>query len=536
MRVPVVDLGDDREHRHLEQDRVQPRPADRDVDLAVRSGDALDVDEPLVELEESEQVDEIALEEAPAAQVRELVRREAQRAEAADLVANLGDVRRQVDVRIAALETVLDLRSRKVMQDDLHHRELVEVGVEQRRDDHAGAAGATRRCGRHAMDWESANVTRLGEPRPTGVDRRPVTVSSRRWPRDAAVVDDPDPAHEPQARNRAARRKPSHGAVVRERAVRRAPDDETRDQRRDSRGELLDRRVEAHEAAAQSRLDAAGDERHRGAEAPGHEHEEQHRQRHDPAQRQRRQVRGDQDGHDRDHREDREQPPLAVPVGEPADHLRGDERRRAAGEVDDGDLRLGDADVGDVVGGDERNHGEHRPNQHDHERERAPVIRHAEDRPQLRERMAMRARRDVRRERRNDARRRDPDGDAQRREREKRRAPREVRGDPQRQRHAGDRGQRKGGGDDRGRRRAARVGNEIGDDREDEPAEHAAERAGDDARRKQQRIVRRDAAERGRDDEARVESRAAHACGRSGRSRTPRRSRSPRPRTCTPTP
>ena len=59
----------------------------------------LDVDEALVELEEPEQVDEIALEEAPAAQVVELVRREAQRAERADLVADLGDVRRQVDVR-----------------------------------------------------------------------------------------------------------------------------------------------------------------------------------------------------------------------------------------------------------------------------------------------------------------------------------------------------------------------------------------------------------------------------------------------------
>jgi len=40
-------------------------------------------------------------------------------------------VRRQVDVRIAALEPVLDLRPRKMMQDDLHHREFVEVGIEQ---------------------------------------------------------------------------------------------------------------------------------------------------------------------------------------------------------------------------------------------------------------------------------------------------------------------------------------------------------------------------------------------------------------------
>ena len=59
----------------------------------------------------------------------------------ADLVADLGDVRRQVDIGVAALEPILDLRPRKVMQHDLHHRELVEVGIEQRRNDHAGAAG-----------------------------------------------------------------------------------------------------------------------------------------------------------------------------------------------------------------------------------------------------------------------------------------------------------------------------------------------------------------------------------------------------------
>ena len=44
--------------------------------------------------------------------------------------------------------------------------------------------------------------------------------------------------------------------------------------RRRPGAELLDRRVEAHEAAAQPRRDAAGDERHRRTEAPGHEDEE----------------------------------------------------------------------------------------------------------------------------------------------------------------------------------------------------------------------------------------------------------------------
>jgi hypothetical protein len=35
------------------------------------------------------------------------------------------------------LEPVFDLCGRKMMEHDLHHRELVQVGVEQRLDDHA---------------------------------------------------------------------------------------------------------------------------------------------------------------------------------------------------------------------------------------------------------------------------------------------------------------------------------------------------------------------------------------------------------------
>ena len=79
----------------------------------VEPASRLDLDEPLVELEEAEQVDEVALEEAPAAQVGELVAREAQRAQLADLVADLVDVGREVDALVAALEAVLDLRARE---------------------------------------------------------------------------------------------------------------------------------------------------------------------------------------------------------------------------------------------------------------------------------------------------------------------------------------------------------------------------------------------------------------------------------------
>ena len=65
---------------------------------------------------------------------------------------DLVDVRRQVDVGVAALEAVLDLRGGKMMQHDLHHRELVQVGVEQRLDDHAGSRAGGRRHGIAAGD------------------------------------------------------------------------------------------------------------------------------------------------------------------------------------------------------------------------------------------------------------------------------------------------------------------------------------------------------------------------------------------------
>ena len=82
-------------------------------------------------MEQFQKVDKVALEESPASQVLELAAREAQPAQTADLAFDLGDVRRQVDPRRAAFEAVLHLRCREMVQHHLHHRELVQVGVEQ---------------------------------------------------------------------------------------------------------------------------------------------------------------------------------------------------------------------------------------------------------------------------------------------------------------------------------------------------------------------------------------------------------------------
>ena len=66
---------------------------------------------------------------------------ETQLAQIGDPGADLLEVRREVDALGAALEHVLDLRAREMMQHDLHHGELVQVGVEQRLDDQKRSLG-----------------------------------------------------------------------------------------------------------------------------------------------------------------------------------------------------------------------------------------------------------------------------------------------------------------------------------------------------------------------------------------------------------
>ena len=142
-RVAKVDLGHDRQNRHFKHDRVQPWALDRDVDF-FGARDAAHFDEPLVELKQPEQVDEVALEETPVAKVIELAPVESERAELPNFVLDLADVRRQRNVGIATFEPVLDFRARKMMQYDLHHRELVKIGIEKRLDDHCKMAAPRR--------------------------------------------------------------------------------------------------------------------------------------------------------------------------------------------------------------------------------------------------------------------------------------------------------------------------------------------------------------------------------------------------------
>ncbi|MPN52639.1 hypothetical protein SDC9_200301 [bioreactor metagenome] len=106
---------------------MQPRTLDGDVDFA--AGQRRDRDVFVVELEQTQEIDKIALDETQRTQIGQLGILKAQLAQRTDLFADFIDVRSQLHARVAAFETVLHLRTRKLMQHHLHHREFVQVGV-----------------------------------------------------------------------------------------------------------------------------------------------------------------------------------------------------------------------------------------------------------------------------------------------------------------------------------------------------------------------------------------------------------------------
>ena len=138
LRIAKVDLVDDGQHRNFKQDGVQPRALDRHLDLA-RSG-GRDRHIFFIEPEDAQKIDEVALDEAHGFQVGQLGILKAQAAQSADFFANFVHIGRQLanagSTRVAALEFVLHLGTRKVVQHHLHHGELVQVGIEQAGDDH----------------------------------------------------------------------------------------------------------------------------------------------------------------------------------------------------------------------------------------------------------------------------------------------------------------------------------------------------------------------------------------------------------------
>lgn len=135
--IAEPDLVDDRQQRHLEQDGVQPRPADGQLDLARMGGRCGQAQILAIQMEQRQEVGEVRLDEAQAAQVIHFVLAQPQPAQRIDLARDLIDELRQVHAGSAAFEAVIHLRCRVLVQHRLHHGEFVQIGVEQRMDDHA---------------------------------------------------------------------------------------------------------------------------------------------------------------------------------------------------------------------------------------------------------------------------------------------------------------------------------------------------------------------------------------------------------------
>ena len=296
----------------------------------------------------------------------------------------------------------------------------------------------------------------------------------------------------------------SRPAESRQRSRRVAAYHEPRGKRRRPCAKLLHRSVEAHETPAKAGRNAARDERHGRTEASGHENEEHDAHRDSGCEWEWRQVRHHHDGNEGDEREDREYALLAEAVGQPADEGGGEQGREPACEIDVRKLGLLHAHVRDVVGRNERHDHEHTRHQHDHERERAQVIRHAEYGTQLRERFPALAAVEVGDERGNDAQGDDPRRRGEHGKCQERRAPGDVRGKPQAQRHPHHGSERERGRQEGRRACAPRIGDDVGNDREDEGADDTTENAGDNACREEELVRWREAAQRGCDDEAGV--------------------------------
>src|SRR5690625_3014889 len=113
---------DDGKHGHLEQDSVQPWSLDDDFQLIAV---AADIDVALLQVEKPKKFDEIRLDEAQTAEIGKLFFAKTQQAKVCNMTANFFGVRTQVDIFIAAFETIFDPRSGKLMQNRLHHREFI---------------------------------------------------------------------------------------------------------------------------------------------------------------------------------------------------------------------------------------------------------------------------------------------------------------------------------------------------------------------------------------------------------------------------
>ena len=125
--IAVAHFADDRQQRYFVKDHMQPRPAQADEQLAVLDA-GMQVTQ--VEAEQTEEAQEVRFQEGDALKETQLIGTQAQLGQALDLMTDLGQIRAQI-LGVAAAELPFDFDVGVVVQHRLHHRQLVEVGVEQ---------------------------------------------------------------------------------------------------------------------------------------------------------------------------------------------------------------------------------------------------------------------------------------------------------------------------------------------------------------------------------------------------------------------
>ncbi|MNO21867.1 hypothetical protein D3C76_116440 [compost metagenome] len=144
--IAVAHFADDRQQRHFVENHMQPRPAQTDEQLAVFDAG---VQIPQVKAEQPEKAQEVRLEETDALEKAQLIGAQAQFGQTLDLKTDLGQIRAQI-FAITATKLPFDFDVGIVVQHRLHHRQFVEVGVEQVLHDaigkHALAHNGVSRC------------------------------------------------------------------------------------------------------------------------------------------------------------------------------------------------------------------------------------------------------------------------------------------------------------------------------------------------------------------------------------------------------
>ena len=134
--VAKVHLVDDCKNRNLKKNCVQPRSFDHDVNAARHFGTDRNRYVLRLEMKETEKIHKVAFDEAKVAKVIQLVFLHRKRTQMLNFLSNLIRIRTQIHPFGSATEAIFHVGVRELMQHTLHHRELVEVGIEKRLNNH----------------------------------------------------------------------------------------------------------------------------------------------------------------------------------------------------------------------------------------------------------------------------------------------------------------------------------------------------------------------------------------------------------------